>query len=468
MTEAIGDQTDGVSRTDSSSAAVVDRDEIRLARFYPLETMADRAFVARILEIATEAVSMYLDAWLPVLGFVATDAPERPARELGTAVAICEALDLLDANRISDLKVLLTLADLGRGKLPFALGGKRSTELIEQLSGLPVLDELAASDSQELHVRVFRLNLGTPRDRLRMAVRFLDSGLHDLVYSAEATAFARFNAKAPTPLARSDALSADDRVYRAALSHFETALQAALEVSRLKGHQPSATSAIFWASLLFTRLCNFSVSLSKLLPGSAYSMGKADEIWDNSSVSSLARDIFECFLLFFYLGVETVPEDEWKARQSLMHLHDCTMRLRVFYVGEAEAVQRAFYEGEQTRLKALLEANTYFASLPEKQRNRLLKGRDLLFLSQDEILERLGEDRALIRRIYEMLSAHTHSLPLSFYSGREDDRGRGVENLPEKRYMAQSLEFLTRILARATTAYLSVFPETGDQVANEA
>jgi len=285
---------------------------------------------------------------------------------------------------------------------------------------------------------------------------------------AEATAFARFNGNAPTLLARPHALSADDRVYRNSLSHFETALQKALGVSRLKGHQPSATSAIFWASLLFTRLCNFSVSLSRLLPGSAYSMGKADEIWDNSSVSSLARDIFECFLLFFYLGVETVPEDEWKARQSLMHLHDCTMRLRVFYVGEAEAVQRAFYEGEQKRLKALLEANNYFANLPEKQRNRFLKGRDLLFLSQDEVLERLGEDRALIRRIYEMLSAHTHSLPLSFYSGREDDRGRGVENLPEKRYMAQSLEFLTGILVRATTAYLSIFPDTNDEVANTA
>ena len=111
------------------------------------------------------------------------------------------------------------------------------------------------------------------------------------------------------------------------------------------------------------------------------------------------------------------------------------------------------------RLRELLEANVYFATLSEKRRKRLLAGRDLMFLSQDEILDSLGEDRTLFRRHYEMLSAHTHSLPLAFYSTLEDGRGRGVENRAEKNYIAQSLATVARFLGRASQGYRAMFDD---------
>lgn len=430
----------------------------RLARFYPLEPLPDRAFATTAVGIAAEALGMLLDAWVPVLALPDSAARARThEKDFSTEVLICEALGLLDETQIGDLKLLLSIAQLAEGRGPFSLSGRRCRNLIEQLSVMATLDGIADKDDGTTATRVIQMNLQTPRDRLRMSVRLIDASLLDHAHAASFTSFARFSAKAPEALAASATLSEDDRTYRDALGAFERAVYTAIAVSGELSGRPSATSQIFWASVLFARLCNFSVSLSKLLPGSAYSSGKADEVWDNSSVSSLARDIFECFLLFHYLCIDPGAPAEASARQTLMHLHDCTMRLRVFHV--EETAERIFYEGEQVRLRELLESNVYFAALSEKRRKRLLAGRDLMFLSQDEILDRLGEDRTLFRRHYEMLSAHTHSLPLAFYSGLEDGRGRGVENPAEKNYMAQSVATVARFLARASESYRAMFDE---------
>lgn len=307
----------------------------RLARFYPLEPLPDRAFAIKAVGIAAEAVANLLDAWLPVLIFPGAAAVARPDdKSLLNDILICETLGLLDETQIGDLRRLVSIAALAEGRGPFSLSKRRCRDLIEQLSVLATLDEIAAKDDDTTAMRVIQMNLQTPRDRLRMAVRVIDASLLEQAHAASSTSFARFNAEAPETLAASATLTEDDRAYREALGAFERAVKTAIEVSRDLSGRPSATSQIFWASVLFARLCNFSVSLSKLLPGSAYSSREADEVWDNSSVSSLARDIFECFLLFHYLCIDPGPPAEASARQTLMHLHDCTMRLRVFYVDE--------------------------------------------------------------------------------------------------------------------------------------
>lgn len=435
----------------------------RMARFYQLETLPDRAFATTAVGLVAEALGLFLEAWIPVLGLPASASAAPHRRDYAAAILTCEILGLLDETRIRDLQLLSEIARLAEGRAPFSLSGRRCRELIEKLDVMATLDALAAEDNDELSHHVVRSNLLTPRDRLRMAVRLIDAALLDDAHAASLTVFGRFSSKASDAMVAEANLTEDDRTYRDALAQFEVAVQRALDLSREMSGRPSAASTIFWASVLFARLCNFSVSLSKLLPGSAYSNGRADEIWDNSSVSSLARDIFECFLLFHYLCIDAAPTEEAAARQTLMHLHDCTMRIRVFHVDDG-AVERAFYEGEQVRLKNQLEANVYFKGLSDKRRQRLLLGRDLMFLSQDEILDRLGEDRALSRRYYEMLSAHTHSLPLSFYRALEDSRGRGVENRAEKHYIAQSLAILARFLARACRDYRGIFTEDPDQV----
>lgn len=67
-------------------------------------------------------------------------------------------------------------------------------------------------------------------------------------------------------------------------------------------------------------------------------------------------------------------------------------------------------------------------TFPEKQRNRFLKGGSAVFLSQDQILERLGVEVGYFRGLYRFFSSHVHSFPLAFYRMSERDQGRGVKS----------------------------------------
>ena len=62
---------------------------------------------------------------------------------------------------------------------------------------------------------------------------------------------------------------------------------------------PSPTSAHYYASALFTKLCTSSISIRMLSP-------EPDQIgfdahWDFASVCALTRSLVECYLVFYYL-----------------------------------------------------------------------------------------------------------------------------------------------------------------------
>lgn len=429
-------------------------DEARLAKFYPMECMADRDFVLYGVSIIAHSLQGAIDAWMPILdGTPNYHEIEDPYWDLIANVRLCTATKLLDDRLIEDFAIFTQLAGMFLDEAAPSLADDAPTRLVNSLKIVDTLDRvLAAKDPDTVEADVLKLNLSTTRDRYRMAARMLDHKLFDIAGSAAATPRARFSPKSTVDPA---GLSEIDRKYRAAVGAYEVALQAAIDFSRLASGRPSETRQIAWSALLFTRLCNFGSSVARLTPGSAYSDWKADRYWDNSAVSTLARAIYECFLLFFYLGIDEIPDDESLARQTLMYLHDATMRLRVFHHSPEpnEAKAQAFYTAQRGELIGQLEGSAYFNTLTDRQREKFRRGRDLYFLSQDEILEKMGLQPQELRRNYEFLSAHAHSLPVAFMRAMEDGRGRGVENDPEKAYMGQTLNFVAGILTSATEFY---------------
>ncbi len=429
-----------------------DKGEDHLTKFYPLEKMKDRAFVLYGTSLLAESLQRVLDEWLCVYGGTANyHVIEDPYWDFLANIRVCEALRLFDVSLIDDLALVTQLAALFRSHPRSTLNSAKASKIVNTMRTLETLDtSAAAGDTNKIHIRILRMNLGTTRDRFRMAVRALDRKLLDIAGRSKTTTRRRFNPKFKSTLVEpTDA----DECYRTALTRFESVLQDAIDLSHRAANRPSETSRIFWASALFTRLCNFTVSLARLAPGGAYSHHAVDNIWDNSAVSVLARAVFECFLLFFYLGIEEVSDDEWTARQNLMYLHDATMRLRVFYHDDPSDHAHDFYIGQRHELIDKLRASSYFQGLGDKRRAHFERGRELFFLTQDEIIQRIGWDQAHIRRFYEFLSAHVHSLPVAFYKMVEDGRGRGVENEPEKGYVAQSFEFVATLLTTATELY---------------
>jgi hypothetical protein len=250
------------------------------------------------------------------------------------------------------------------------------------------------------------------------------------------------------------------------MASFDEAVSEAIRVSRAAASR-RAEPKPWWATVLFTRLCTTSVSLLSLAPKSRYA-ARTLEHYDCSAAASLARSVVECFFVFFYLCVEEVTEDEWRSRLTLLYLHDCVSRIKMFRDFDPNDHQLPSFEAQAEELRDRLRKLQYFLALPEKQRNRFLKGDVALFLSQDEILARIGVEVKPFRAMYRFLSSHVHSHPLAFSRMGDGDRGRGVESDVEKGYIATALEFAEDPLKRATAAMLRLFPDIPPKAGNHS
>ena len=440
-------------------------DDAHLRKFYPLEPLADRPFALGCMGILAEGLAQGVDLWLAVrrLG-------PRPSLaggdQFGRFLANIELgiiLKILSPQMAGDLRIFAALARAATGRHPFSLSAARIRAQIDAINSLAIPEATAADDRHDITARIVRLNLGTGRDRLRMAARVLDGQLTFLATKARETATYRFGRLERPDDREASGLDELEPAYREGLSKLEALATGSIRLSRRAMDRPSETSRIYWSSVLFTRLCSSLLSLLRVLPGSTYSSVEVDHIWDFAAVANITRSIIECVLFHYYLCIEPLGADEWAARQNLMYLHDATSRLRIFYGGDESREQRAFYEGQRDELIEKLQASAYFATLSERQRAKFLKGRDAVFQSQDEILTRMGvEELGSFRTYYEFISSHVHSLPIAFYAVVNEEPGqglgRGIENRTEKAFMVRAMAFAQWIMEFAHAHFISIHP----------
>lgn len=246
--------------------------------------------------------------------------------------------------------------------------------------------------------------------------------------------------------------------YKTHLESFDRAVSEAVRVSRAAAGRNVDDPKAWWASVLFTRLCTSSVSLLHLTPGSRY-CGTLLNHYDSSATAALARNIIECYFMFFYLCVDPVRKEEWTTRLNLLYLHDCISRIRMFRDFNPEDPQLPAFEIQAEELRFRLTQSASFMAMPDRQRRMFLRGESTMLLSRDDLLERLGIEPLAFKGIYKFLSSHVHSAPLAFSRMGEGQRGRGVASEVELGYIAISLELAEDPLRRGTSDMLTIFPD---------
>ena len=218
------------------------------------------------------------------------------------------------------------------------------------------------------------------------------------------------------------------------------------------------SGAHYWASVLFTSLCNRGYSLAVLVPYSPLAK-KEVEHWDFASAGGIVRSIFEVRLAFFYLCVEQVTSEEWDCRWNLLNLHDCISRLDLFQdMPSAEKDVEGFTK-QAEELKQRLRSNPFFLSLPPNRQKTLLNGQQAYLSPLYDVAVRAGVEFRLIRWLYKLLSAQVHGLPLSFYRMDEQNRGRGIYSETEEEYTSLCVSFALALLTRARDEMQALFPQ---------
>lgn len=231
-------------------------------------------------------------------------------------------------------------------------------------------------------------------------------------------------------------------------------------ISRGAGGIKSETAQHFWASVLFTRLVVTFKSISLLTPEL-----KPSAHFDFSAVASLTRNLAECYLFFYFLCVDDIPQTEKDARIIMLNLHDDGSRSRM--LGELEdtkpvedfEIKRQIVRDD---LKAKFEANDYLSKLPEKRQREILKGEKTPFV-QDEVIERTKLDKNKFRFVYRFFSNHTHTGPVSFYRMTEHDRGYGFPNRLDEGYMTLAMSFASEVVGFAMDDMLTLFPHAEER-----
>jgi uncharacterized protein DUF5677 len=254
----------------------------------------------------------------------------------------------------------------------------------------------------------------------------------------------------------SQRMDSDER-YQKAIAEFDNAISEATRVSRAAAGRIVSDPA-WWASLLFTRLCTTGVSLLSLAPRSRFA-GQFIDHYDFSAVASITRNIWECYFVFFYLGVDATEGDEWLTRLNVLQLHDCTSRLKMFTELDPNDASLPGFQAQADELRGRISSRAYFGTLPESRRRHVLKGENALLASQDELLKKMNENIGFFRGMYRFISFHVHSLPVAFYRMDEREQGRGVESEWEKTNIATAFEFALDPVVRATQEMRDLFPD---------
>ncbi|WP_318468149.1 DUF5677 domain-containing protein [Photobacterium leiognathi] len=211
------------------------------------------------------------------------------------------------------------------------------------------------------------------------------------------------------------------------------------------------------ASHVFTRICAHSMALISALPKSRWAK-REYECWDFANIASHVRALMEGYILFFYLSDTPESEDEWYVKLNIMHLNDCTRRIRLYKNLNNEKEVQGF-EVQKKEIKERLKKSIYFLNLEPKLQKQLLTGKALMIPSRDQMLEKLGINVGEFNTFYDVISNYTHILPISYYRNESNGRGTGVYNQTDLSYMILSLFKSSNLLNLSINRMVELFPD---------
>jgi hypothetical protein len=169
------------------------------------------------------------------------------------------------------------------------------------------------------------------------------------------------------------------------------------------------------ASLAFGRLALNGLSILRLVPGSSLCQPfRGMQTWDLASVSSLGRNLIETYLTLHYFAQGNQPDHVLELRKKIWEFHEAFERLKMLRSILPQSSRLPELQQSFERRKQALEQDASFQTVPEKKRQRVLRGEISKMLSNDELCANAGVSTNYYSSVFKCGSNHTHSSPFSF------------------------------------------------------
>ena len=194
-----------------------------------------------------------------------------------------------------------------------------------------------------------------------------------------------------------------------------------------------------WANRLFFRLGMVSTSILVLCKSELENTDPGDfSILDHTSIAALGRTLLEAWLMFMYLSDPTTSEEEWALRRAILELHDSLARYKAMkHMGDKKEAQD--FKPQINQLKTIISSDPLFKSLDSKQQDTILAGTQLYINGLRGAVRATGWEPNQFNWVYNILSSHSHSAPLSFYREEGNPYEPVVGIVPSYQYLISGM-----------------------------
>lgn len=207
---------------------------------------------------------------------------------------------------------------------------------------------------------------------------------------------------------------------------------------------------------IFTRQTITALSLNNILPNPKVTTSSEIELWDVSSIASLARNIMEGYLSLQYFGIEKISESEEDLRFLILQLHRNIEWFNIRGIDEHHPEYTEFKIGiEQQKRK--IKNHPYLNKLATHNKNKALQFVEMYKTKPDFEIEFIVCKN--LRNMYRLLSNFVHPLPLSI-ERTDNIKGRGIGNEADISYCIHSLMVSRRFLAASVVGVVDYFPNS--------
>jgi len=173
------------------------------------------------------------------------------------------------------------------------------------------------------------------------------------------------------------------------------------------------------STFLFGKITLHLRALLNVLPESKFSKKDKLKIWDISSLGVLSRALIESYIVFYYLCIEAIPDEErilrfkvWdyngKKRQadSLKSLGYAKWKeLKTKYKKDWQEIKDAVFEN--------LKNHKYNEKELKNLKKRIKEGNNFLLVREEDILKKAGIPKNYYKLAYTLMCQYVHSTSLA-------------------------------------------------------